>query len=175
MCTGRRRRDAVADESVPPRRRSPLLATETDEFVAPHHAAHRWSMLYWRAWTPTVQRGWTHIRTPLQYTREMQTIFCMIIEKKNLQHESCVEQCGEATRQRNFLSAARVRRTRQNLVKSVLNEIEAYTKRNSKRMVRMDSPRRGASFLYRTHASTIHGCGTIKGLWESCLEEERQS
>jgi hypothetical protein len=35
-----------------------------------------------RAWTPTVQRGWTHIGTPLHYIREMQTIFSMIIETK---------------------------------------------------------------------------------------------
>jgi hypothetical protein len=41
-------------------------------------------------------------------------------------------------------------------------------------MVRMDSPRRGASFLYRTHVSTIHGCGTMKGLCGSCLEEEER-
>jgi hypothetical protein len=40
----------------------------------------------------------------------MQTIFSMITETKNLEHESCVEQCGEATRQRNFSTAARVRR-----------------------------------------------------------------
>jgi hypothetical protein len=36
---GRRRRDAVAGEFVPPHRRSPPIATETDESVAPHHAA----------------------------------------------------------------------------------------------------------------------------------------
>jgi hypothetical protein len=69
-----------------------------------------------------------------------------------------------------------MRRIWQNSVKSVSNEIEAYTKRNSKRMVRMDSPRRGASFSCRTHVLTIHGCGTMKGLWGSCLEEgERKS
>jgi hypothetical protein len=79
---GRCCRDAVAGESVPLRRRSPPLATETDESVVPHHAAHRRSMVQRRAWTPTVQRGWTHIRTPLQYTREMETIFSMIIETK---------------------------------------------------------------------------------------------
>jgi hypothetical protein len=66
---------------------------------------------------------------------------------------------------------ARVRQIWQNSVKSVSNKIEAYTKRNSKRMVRMDSPCRGASFSCRTHVSTIHGCGTMKDLWESCLEE----
>jgi hypothetical protein len=86
MCTvkrpGWRRRDAVAGESIPPRRRSSPLATKTDESVAPHHATQRWSMLQRRAWTPTVQRGWTHILTPLQYTREMQTIFSMIIKTK---------------------------------------------------------------------------------------------
>jgi hypothetical protein len=38
-------------------------------------------------------------------------------------------------------------------------------------MVRIDSPHRGASFSCRTHASTIHDCGTMKGLWGSCLEE----
>jgi hypothetical protein len=79
---GRRRRDAIAGESVPPRRRSPLLATKTDKSVAPHRAAYRWSMLQRQAWTPIVQRGWTHICTPLQYTREMQTIFSMIIKTK---------------------------------------------------------------------------------------------
>jgi hypothetical protein len=55
--------------------------------------------------------------------------------------------------------------------KSVSNEIEAYTKRNSKRMVIMDSPRRDASFSCMTHISTIHGRGTMKGLCGSCLEE----
>jgi hypothetical protein len=64
-----------------------------------------------------------------------------------------------------------VRRIWQNSVKLVSNEIEAYTKQNSKRMIRMDSPRRGASFSCRTHVSMIHGCGTIKGLWGCCLEE----
>jgi hypothetical protein len=34
MRPGRRRRDAVAGESVPPRRRSPPIAIETDESVA---------------------------------------------------------------------------------------------------------------------------------------------
>jgi hypothetical protein len=79
---GRRRRDAVAGESVPPRRRSPPIATETDESIALHHAAHRRYMLQRQAWTPSVQRGWTHVHTPLQYIREMQTIFSMIIETK---------------------------------------------------------------------------------------------
>jgi hypothetical protein len=79
---GRRCRHTVADESVLPHRRSPPIATETDESVAPHHAALRRSMLQRQAWTPSVQRRWTHIPTPLQYTREMQTIFSMIIEIK---------------------------------------------------------------------------------------------
>jgi hypothetical protein len=35
----------------------------------------------------------------------------------------------------------------------------------------MESPHRGASFLCRTHVSTIHGCGNIKSLRGSCLEE----
>jgi hypothetical protein len=169
---GWRRRDNVADESVPSRRRSPPIAIETDESrTAPHRTALRWFMLPRQAWTPSVHRGWTHICTPLQYTREMQTMFSMIIETKNLQHESCVKQYGEATRQRKFLTSAHLRRIWQNLVKLVSNKIEAYTKRNSKRMVRMDSPCRGAFFSYGTHISTIHGYENMKGLWGSCLEE----
>jgi hypothetical protein len=39
----------------------------------------------------------------------MQIIFFMIIETKNLQHESYVEQYGEATRQRKFYTTGRVR------------------------------------------------------------------
>jgi hypothetical protein len=98
-------------------------------------------------------------------------MFFMITETKNLQHKSCVEQCGEATRQRKFKTTNYVRQIWQNLVKSLSNEIEGYTKRNSKRIVRMDSPHRGASFLYRTHISTIHSCGNMKSLWGSCLKE----
>jgi hypothetical protein len=65
MCTvkrpGRHRRDPVASEYVPPRRRSPLIATETDESVVLHRAALRRSMLQRQVWTPSVQRGGTHI------------------------------------------------------------------------------------------------------------------
>jgi hypothetical protein len=32
----------------------------------------------------------------------MQTNFSMITKIKNLKHESCVKQCGEATRKENF-------------------------------------------------------------------------
>jgi hypothetical protein len=49
--TGRCHRDAVAGESVPPRRHSPPIATKTDESVAPHCAALRRSMLQRQAWT----------------------------------------------------------------------------------------------------------------------------
>jgi hypothetical protein len=38
-------------------------------------------------------------------------------------------------------------------------------------MVRIDSPCRGASFLCRTHVSTIYDCGIMKGLWGRCLGE----
>jgi hypothetical protein len=115
----------------------------------------------------------THTYTIAVYKRDANYIF-YDHGNKNLQHESCVEQCGEATRQWKFLTAARVRRIWKNSVKSISNKIEAYTKRNSKRMVRMDSPCRGASFSCRTYVSTIHGGGTIKGLWGSCLEEEEK-
>jgi hypothetical protein len=112
----------------------------------------------------------THTYTIAVYKRDANHIF-YDHRNKNLQHESYVEQCSEATRQRKFYTAAHVRQIWQNLVKSVSNEIVAYTKRNSKRMVRMDSPHRGASFSCRTHASTIHSCGTMKDLWGSCLEK----
>jgi hypothetical protein len=59
--SGWHHRDAVAGESLPPRRRSPPIATETDESVAPHRAALRRSMLQRQAWKHSIQRGWTHI------------------------------------------------------------------------------------------------------------------
>jgi hypothetical protein len=79
---GWRHRDTVAGESVPPHRCSPPIATEADESVTPHRAAFWRSILQRQAWTPSFQRGWTHICTPLEYTREIQTIFSMIIKTK---------------------------------------------------------------------------------------------
>jgi hypothetical protein len=94
--------DVVAGESVPLRWRSPPLATETNESAAPHHAAHRRSMLQRRAWTSTVQRGWIHIRTPLQYTREMQTIFSMIIKIKTYNMKVVWNSVMKLLAKRNF-------------------------------------------------------------------------
>jgi hypothetical protein len=53
---GRRRRNAVAGESISPHRRSSPIATETDESIAPQRAALRRSMLQRQARTPSVQR-----------------------------------------------------------------------------------------------------------------------
>jgi hypothetical protein len=166
---------------TPPWRRSRRVSPAASALSADSHR-NRWVCRAAPCRTPTIYATATSMKTfspkrinthttPLQYTREIQIIFSMIIETKTYNMKVVWDSVVKLLAKWNFKRAARVRRIGQNLVKSVSNEIEAYTKRNSKRMVRMDSPCRGSSFSCRTHASTIHGCGTIKGLWGSCLEE----
>jgi hypothetical protein len=99
----------------------------------------------------------------------MQTIFSMIIKIKTYNTKIVWNSVVKLLAKENFKRWLVCDEF--DTIRSNRFQTKAYTKRNSKRTVRMDSPRRGASFSYMTHASTIHDCGTMKGLWESCLEE----
>jgi hypothetical protein len=104
MCTvkrpGQRHSDAEAGESVPPRRHSLPVATETNESFAPRRAPTIYATVTSMN-TLSPERMNTHMYTIAVYKRDADYVF-YDHRNKNLQHKSCVEQCGEATRQRKF-------------------------------------------------------------------------